>query len=228
MKIEYGPREKLEKYGIQSLDDKELLAILIKTGSKDEPVLELSEKILKEVTSLSNLNDYTFEELMMFKGIGKAKAMTIISAIELSNRIRKQYKNTKTIRTLRDEVIYLKDDFYGLSNERIVILYLNPAFKIISKQIINSFSFNSSYFTINEILKRALKLNSTNIIIAHNHPSGSTEPSVDDKKTLNNLENKLNEFNINLFDSLILTDEYYYSMKYSIMPHKIIESWFLC
>ena len=105
-----------------------------------------------------------------------------------------------------------------------MILYLNPAFKVISKQIINSFSFNSAYFTINEVLKRALKLNSTNIIIAHNHPGGSTEPSVEDKKTLNNLENKLNEFNINLFDSLILTDEYYYSMKYSIMPHKIIDS----
>ena len=101
MKIEYGPREKLEKYGIQSLDDKELLAILIKTGSKDEPVLELSEKILKEVTSLSNLNDYTFEELMMFKGIGKAKAMTIVSALELGTRIRKQYIEIKVLQTTK-------------------------------------------------------------------------------------------------------------------------------
>lgn len=223
MKLEFGPREKLEEKGIKSLDNKELLAILIKTGSKELNVIDLCDKILKEVNSLSNLNDYTFEELMTFNGIGKAKAMTIISALELSNRIRDERRNIKSIRTIKDEVNYLKNDFYNQANEKIIILYLSSSLKIISKQVIASFSINSSFFNIKEILKRALKLNAIYITISHNHPSGNPNPSVEDKKTINNLEKKLLEFGIELYDSLIFTDDYYYSMKYSIEPHKIEE-----
>ncbi len=223
MKLEFGPREKLEEKGIKSLDNKELLAILIKTGSKELNVIDLCDKILKEVNSLSNLNDYTFEELMTFNGIGKAKAMTIISALELSNRIRDERRNIKSIRTIKDEVNYLKNDFYNQANEKIIILYLSSSLKIISKQVIASFSINSSFFNIKEILKRALKLNAIYITISHNHPSGNPNPSIEDKKTINNLEKKLLEFGIELYDSLIFTDDYYYSMKYSIEPHKIEE-----
>ena len=223
MRIINGPREKLEEKGIKSLDDKELLAVLIKTGSKDTSVLDLCDKILKEVNSLSNLNDYTFEELMTFNGIGKAKAMTIICAIELSNRIRNERRNIKSLRTVRDEVDYLRNDFYNLTYEKIIILYLNSSLKIISKQTISSISINSSFFNYKEVLKRALKLNAIYITISHNHPSGITSPSIEDKKTINNLEKKLSEFGIGLYDSLIFTDDYYFSMKYSIEPHKIEE-----
>ena len=223
MKLEFGPREKLEEKGVKSLDNKELLAILIKTGSKELNVIDLCDKILNEVNSLSNLNDYTFEELMTFNGIGKAKAMTIISALELSNRIRDERRNIKSIRTIKDEVNYLKNDFYNQASEKIIILYLSSSLKIISKQVITSFSINSSFFSIKEILKRALKLNAIYITISHNHPSGNPNPSVEDKKTINNLEKKLLEFGIELYDSLIFTDDYYYSMKYSIEPHKIEE-----
>ena len=223
MKLEFGPREKLEEKGIKALDNKELLAILIKTGSKELNVIDLCDKILNEVNSLSNLNDYTFEELMTFNGIGKAKAMTIISALELSNRIRDERRNIKSIKTIKDEVNYLKNDFYNQANEKIIILYLSSSLKIISKQVITSFSINSSFFNIKEILKRALKLNAIYITISHNHPSGNPNPSVEDKKTINNLEKKLLEFGIELYDSLIFTDDYYYSMKYSIEPHKIEE-----
>ena len=123
MKLEFGPREKLEEKGIKSLDNKELLAILIKTGSKELNVIDLCDKILKEVNSLSNLNDYTFEELMTFNGIGKAKAMTIISALELSNRIRDERRNIKSIRTIKDEVNYLKNDFYNQTSEKIFFIF---------------------------------------------------------------------------------------------------------
>ena len=117
----------------------------------------------------------------------------------------------------------LKNDFYNQASEKIIILYLSSSLKIISKQVITSFSINSSFFSIKEILKRALKLNAIYITISHNHPSGNPNPSVEDKKTINNLEKKLLEFGIELYDSLIFTDDYYYSMKYSIEPHKIEE-----
>ncbi|MBP5342630.1 DNA repair protein RadC [bacterium] len=221
MKLEYGPREKLEKNGIHALEDKELLAILIKTGSKNEKVLELSERILREISSLKSLTDYSYEELMTFTGIGKAKAMTIVSALELGTRIRKQYIECRSLKTINDEINYLKDDFINENTEKIIIIYLNASLKIISKQTINSTSINSVYFDIKDILKRAIKLNAVYIIISHNHPSGDINPSLEDIKTVKRLENKLNEFQISLYDSLIFTDEYYYSMKYSLEPHKL-------
>lgn len=226
MKISYGPREKLEEKGISSLSDEEILAILIKTGSKTENVLELSKRILDEIDSPQILSDYTFQELMQFKGIGRAKAMTICCSIELSNRIRKRNKNLKSIKTSKDVIEYCIDDFLGLTFEKVDIIFLNSNLKILSKHQINNGVFNKAYLDTREILKRSLKLNASFIVIVHNHPGGSAIPSLEDRDTLNKLEELLNNFDITIYDSIIVTDYTYFSMKYSIKENTI--DWLKC
>jgi len=221
MKLTTGPRERIKKYGIQSLEDYELIAILLKTGSLDKNVIELSKDILDEIISLKTLNDYKYEEFLKFKGIGDAKAMTLCAALELSNRIKKIDHNIKTIRTVYDEILLLKDDFYNLSKERLIIVFLDSSLKVLSKQLMQEGRQDSVVIDVKEILKRALKLNSTIIITAHNHPSGQEEPSNGDIKAYNALERKMKEFEIDIFDHLIFTNETYLSIKYGKKPKSL-------
>ena len=221
MKLTNGPREKLEKLGIKSLTNEELIAILIKTGTKNETVLDLSKRILSDIDTLNLLNDYSYEELMSYKGLGKAKAMTIVCAIELGNRIRYEKYNRNQIKSVKDEVDYIKNDFIDNSYEKIIVVYLSHNNYIISKQIFESESKIMIRLDINAIIKKSLRLNAFSVVIAHNHPDNVCLPSKEDVLTINNLKNKLNELEIELFDSLIFTDNEYYSMIYSVEPRRL-------
>jgi len=216
MKMEYGPREKIVEKGVKSLKDYELLAVLLQTGNRQENVIELSKRILSESASLRELNDYTLEELMAYEGIGKTKALTIISALELSNRLRTKKIYIKKITTPKDAFDYLYNDYLNINNEKVIIIYLDPKLCIISKQVLTIGGFDRAVIDYKEILARGLKLKSSFVIIAHNHPSGDITPSKEDVYTINELERKLNEFGIALFDSIIISDDDYYSMKYGL------------
>lgn len=211
MKLKDGPREKLEEFGVKCLKDEELLAILLKTGNKNESVLDLSRRILNDAVSIKNLNDYSFEELMVFKGIGKAKAMTIVSALELSKRLDGKTEKPKYIKCPRDIFTYLKDDYKGLEKERLIVLYLDSSYKVVYKYLAGDGNFNSIILDEKEIVKRALKLNAVSVCLAHNHPSGLLYPSLEDENVTESLKRRLLFFNIDLFDHLIITDDDYYS-----------------
>ncbi len=221
MKIQNGPREKLEKYGIKSLTNEELIAILLKTGTKNESVIELSKRILFDIDNLNILSDYSFEEFMTYKGLGKAKAMTLVSAIELGNRIRYEKFNRKQIKSVKDEVDFLKNDYIENLYEKVIVVFLTHNNYIISKRSYDSFSKNKVNVDINSIIKKSLRLNASSVIISHNHPDNNCLPSKEDVITINRLKQKLNELDIDLFDSIIFTDNEYYSMVYSVEPRRI-------
>lgn len=219
MKIVEGPREKLFKYGAESLSDAELLAILIKTGNKQNNVLELAEQILDDLTSVSCLKDCTCSELMKYEGIGLMKASTIVCSMELSKRIESRPYQSSYIRTPRDLFEFLKDDMKGLTQETLYAVYLATDLHIIAKIKLFQGTIDSVRIDAREIIKRALKLNSTTVCLAHNHPSGSPRPSEEDLKSTKYAEDKLNYFNLVLFDHIIIGEKGYYSIKYGI-EHK--------
>lgn len=216
MKLSLGPREKLLKYGVESLTDEELLAILIATGNKKENVIDLSKRILEEISSIDFLLDTTIDELMKFDGIGLKKASIIISAMELNKRIQDKKVNFKRIMVPRELYEYVKNDFIGLYGENLFAIYLNSNFQVLSK--IKLFTGSNDQITLDsrEIIKRALKLNSYFVCLVHNHPSGSLYPSEEDLKYTSNIESKLAYLNLKLFDHLIVTSAGYYSIRYDI------------
>lgn len=212
--IKDGPREKLEKYGVSVLKDEELLAILLKTGSKKEDVISLSKRVLEECISLKNLLDYSYHDLMVFDGIGKCKAMTIISSLELSRRLLIKDNKRKLIRCPKDIYNLIKDDYINLTIERFSIIYLDTNYSVIYIKTIDG-TFNKVIFDDRDIIKKAIKLNAISICLCHNHPGGNINPSIEDLESTEMLESKLIYLGIELFDHIIISNDEYYSIKYS-------------
>lgn len=174
-KIDF-PREKLEKYGPGKLTDGELLALLLGSGIKGLNVLRLAKKILKLIEKIGT-EKITFEMLMKEKGLGKAKSAQIIALLVLGKRL---YKKGKT------EVLNPKDtwklcaDFRDSKREHFVAFYLDTQETLIERQIISIGTLDASLVHPRELFEPALSLRAGSIIVAHNHPSGSLEPSVAD------------------------------------------------
>lgn len=207
------PREKLLKYGKENLTDSELLAILLKTGTKGENVCDLAIRVLKELESLEGLKDISIEALTKIKGIGKAKALELLALSELSKRIYyKKGPNIKEKYTTPDS-IYEKNKylFDNLKQEHFYCLYLNSKKELIERKLLFMGTLNKSVVHPREIFKEAYKLSASSIVCMHNHPSGNLTPSREDINLTNALIN-LGQINgIPVIDHLIITDEGYYS-----------------
>lgn len=201
------PREKLMLRGVQSLSDAELLAILLRTGTKGRSVIQLSQELLKKYGELNSLTIQTHAALKNFSGIGKDKASTLIAAFEISRRIdsqKKWFSNKKIsspedvanifIPLLRDEV---KEKFY--------VVCLNSANRIIKFELISIGNLNSSVVHPREVFKVAIENNSANIILLHNHPSGNTEPSQEDIAITKKMIESGKILDIEVFDHLIIS-----------------------
>jgi len=210
MKEELRPREKLLNNGVESLSIDELIAIILKTGSKSKSVKDLS---LEVVNLVDNLEDIKIESLTNIKGIGKVKAIELIASIELGKRIflnknnetRKRYKNSKSI---YEDMKYL---FYNKKQEYFYCLYFNNRNELIERKLLFMGTINRSIVHPREIFKEAYLQSASGIICMHNHPTGDITPSKEDVYFTKNLVElgKMND--IRILDHIIVSDNDYYS-----------------
>jgi DNA repair protein RadC len=208
------PRERLVQDGPASLSNHELLAILLRTGSKEESVLQLANRLLTQFEGLRMLKDATIEELTSMKGIGQTKAIQIMAALELGRRMgRLQYDDRYVIRSPEDGAKYVMEDMRFLSQEHFVCLYLNTKNQVLHRQTIFIGSLNASIVHPREVYKEAFRRSAASIICIHNHPSGDPSPSKEDIEVTKRLSECGKIIGIELLDHLIIGDQKYVSLK---------------
>ncbi|GET26944.1 DNA repair protein RadC [Prolixibacter sp. NT017] len=211
--VEDRPREKLLYRGLASLSDAELIAILIGSGNSEETAVELSRRILGTVkNNLNALGKLDVEALKKFKGIGEAKAITVIAALELGRR-RNQSEalKAKQVTSSRDAAEFLQPVMGDLSHEEFWLILLNRHNKIIHYERISQGGLTGTVIDVRLILKKALEKLATSIIIAHNHPSGNLLASESDRKITKQMKEAAKLMEIPLLDHLIITQNGYYS-----------------
>jgi len=206
------PREKLLLKGGQALSDAELIAILIGSGTPGESAVDIGKSILKSAANnLNELGKLSVKDLMKFKGIGEAKAITIVAALELSKRRRvAEVKEKEKIAGSKDVYEYFHH-LADLRSEEFWVMYLNRANKIISAQKISQGGITGTVADTRIIFKNALDHFACGIILCHNHPSGNLTPSDEDKTLTKKLKQAGQLLDINTLDHLIISDAGYYS-----------------
>lgn len=208
------PREKLYSFGPSSLTDYELLAIILRTGTRDKSVIDISIELLKYLNTINNLQNITIEELLEFKGIGKTKAIELLATIELGKRIT-NYQNDKTfIKGTNDTYNYLKSKLSHLEQEHFVAIFLSPNNEIITDKIISIGTTTSTIANPKDVIKYALKYSAYAIIVAHNHPTGNVSPSKHDIDFTIDLEKACRIVDIILIDHVIIGKNNYFSFKH--------------
>lgn len=206
------PRERLLKNGVSSLSDEELLAILIKTGTKSKSAINLALEVLVLYEKLENFRDVTISRLMTIKGIGRVKAIEIAAAIEFGRRVYKEKAVCKK-RLCNSMDIYLdsKHLFYGKKQECFYCLYFNNKQELIERKLLFMGTINRSVVHPREVFKEAYLTSASSIVCMHNHPSGDTKPSREDIIFTKSLI-KIGEINgIPVVDHIIVGDNSYYS-----------------
>lgn len=206
------PREKFELKGGASLSKAELLAILIGSGNADENAVQLMQRVLTDChDSLRQVGQLSVEELCRYKGIGPAKAITILAACELSARRLSEAHNVVRVTQASDIFRYFHPILRDLPHEESHLLMLNQRLQVIGSQLIGRGGITGTVVDVRLILKKALLANATHIALCHNHPSGQLRPSQEDDKLTSELKRASDLMRITLIDHLIVTDEGYYS-----------------
>lgn len=208
------PRERLIRQGAGSLSNQELIAILLRTGTKEESVLMIANRILKSFDKIQDLKDANVEEMMAVKGVGQAKAVQILAAVEIGKRISRKHSDGRyVIKSPEDAAAYLMTDMSSLVQEHFVVLFLNVKNEVLHKQTIFIGSLNSSIVHPREIFREAVKRSAASIICAHNHPSGNPSPSPEDIEVTKRLVEAGSIIGIELLDHLIIGDHRFISLK---------------
>ena len=207
------PREKLLAQGRRTLSDAELIAILIGSGSRTETAVELSRRILASLDNdLEKLGKLSVSELSKFKGIGEAKAISIISALELGRRRRESSTSRPDqISSSRDVYELLRRQFSDLNHEEFWIVLLNRSNKVLSRYLISKGGQAGTIADPKIIFQTALENHSASIILSHNHPSGNLKPSQADLRLTRKLKDAGDLLDISVLDHLIFTDSGYLS-----------------
>lgn len=207
------PREKLRDKGKTVLSDAELLAILIGSGNREESAVDLCKRILASVdNNLNALGKLTIKQLMSFKGIGEAKAISIVGALELGRRRRLEDAISLEKITSSKTVFETMQPIVGeLPHEEFWILYLNNSNKIIKKNQLSKGGITGTLVDVRLVLKTALEYGATSLILCHNHPSGALKPSQADKDITQKLKKGAQSLDIKVLDHLIITEQSYFS-----------------
>lgn len=205
------PRERLKNIGPENISDKELLAIILKTGTKDKSVNDLAIDILKKY-HLEDLKEISINSLLNIKGIGEVKAIEIIAAIELGKRI--YLKKNKSLKRLDNpSLIYehTKYLFYDLKQEYFYCLFFNNKQELLGEKLLFKGTINKSITHPREIFKEAYRLSASSIVCIHNHPSNDVSPSREDIDFTNKLVSLGSLQGIPIIDHLIVGNEGFYS-----------------
>jgi len=207
------PREKYRSKGPNSLSDAELIAILLRTGSGDESVLDLSKRILVNCNnSLHNLANMPLKELMKIYGIGEVKAITIKAAFDIGTRIRVEaVTRKKKIKSTSDLVELMQDKIANIPHEEFWAVFVSQSSAILGMEIIGKGGLTSTSVDVRMIMKSALELRATGILLCHNHPSGNVKPSNQDINITSQIKDAAALLNISVLDHLIINDDKYYS-----------------
>lgn len=210
------PYEKCEKYGPQVLSDAELLAVIIRTGSKNERSIDLAARVLNYNSAnpgLIGLNYMNMKELMSIRGIGRVKAIQLLCVTELSKRMAKQTRQDR-MQFVNPELVanYYMEDLRHLQQEKVVLLMLDTKSKMIKEMEMTSGTVNASLLSPREIFLNALKYEAVNLILLHNHPSGDPTPSREDIHSTKRIREAGNLIGIKLMDHIIIGDNRYISL----------------
>ena len=206
------PREKMMSKGAQALTNAELLAILIGSGSGDDSAVSLMQKVLASYgDSLDRVGRLSVEELCHFKGIGPAKAITILAACELGRRRAVEQPERRQVRSAAQVYDYFYPLMRDLAVEEFHVLLLNQSAIVIDSVRIGVGGLTETAVDVRVILREALLKRATGLILCHNHPSGNLRPSVHDDRPTGQLREAVRFLNLNLADHVIFTDNGYYS-----------------
>lgn len=207
------PREKLAALGAEALSNAELLAILIGSGSPDESAVDLMKKVLSGCNNnLNTMGKMSIQDLMKYKGIGEAKAITILAACELGKRRqREQPEERPDLGTATRIYNYLHPRMQDLDVEESWLLLMNQNYKLIKSMCLSHGGITETAVDIRLIIKEAVLCNATILAIAHNHPSGSLRPCKDDDQLTQAVKQACNTMRIHFLDHIIITDGSYYS-----------------
>lgn len=207
------PREKYAKGGANALSDAELIAILLRTGNPNDSAVELAKKLLSQSgNSLNTLSGKSLRELSQVKGIGQAKAISLLSAFEIGNRIRaEKVEQCRQIRSSLDVVNLMQDKIANLDHEEFWTIFLNQANRILSITQISKGGITDTPVDTRIIMQQAVLHKATQIILCHNHPSGSVTPSRADIRLTEKLRKAAELMDILLVDHLILHRQQYFS-----------------
>ncbi|MBK9939649.1 MAG: DNA repair protein RadC [Chitinophagaceae bacterium] len=207
------PREKLLLNGAENLSNSELLAILIHNGSKEKTAVDLAKEILKlGKDNLGELGKLSIKELMKIKGIGEAKAITIAAALELGRRRQAAVPLEKLAVSSSDDIAhFLQAKLKDYRHEVFAVLFLNRANKINHFEIISEGGITGTVADPRVILRKALEEDAVNIILCHNHPSGSLKPSRADEQLTAKIKEAARYLDITVLDHIIVSEDGYYS-----------------
>lgn len=207
------PREKMIAKGADALSNAELLAIIIGSGNVNETAVQLTQRLLNSIENrLEKLYQMPYETLLDWKGVGPAKAVKIKAAVEIAKRMQFQPK-TSTPKCSTSYAAYscIQEDFLALGHEEFWVMYLNQQCRLLKKSCLIKGGIAQSTVDIRLLLKRALELGATAIIVAHNHPSGELTPSTADKQITEKIKTAARHLDIRLLDHLILSEKGYFS-----------------
>jgi DNA repair protein RadC len=207
------PREKLLTHGPAHLSDSELIAILLHHGTKDKSAVDLAKEIIHlGKNNLNELGKLTVKELMKIKGVGEAKAITIIAALEIGRRRQAgTYLQKQVMVTSGDFANYMQALFQDHNHEVFAVAFLNQSNKINHIEIISQGGITGTVADPRIILKKALEENAVSIVLCHNHPSGSLRPSRQDEEMTRKIKEAAAYFDIKVLDHIIVSDAGYFS-----------------
>ena len=208
------PRARLTKEGVEALSNQELLAILLRTGTRQASVFEIAQKVLSNLSSLTDLKKMTLQELQSLSGIGRVKAIELQAMIELGHRIHKhETLEMESIISSQKLAKKMQQDLGHKKQEHLVALYLNTQNQIIHQQTIFIGSATRSIAEPREILHYAIKHMATSLILVHNHPSGAVVPSRNDDQVTKLVKEACELMGIVLLDHLIVSHSSYFSYR---------------
>ena len=215
--VDERPRERLVKYGVESLSLQELLSLIFGRGVKGESVINISQKLISIFGSLGKLSEGSIEELKKVKGLGLAKACQLKACFEIARRLKKEEgvnKNKSTIiKSPKNIFPLLKEKIINFHKEYFMVVSLDNRNKVINIDVVSIGTLNSSLIHPRETFEVAIKNHAAGIIICHNHPSGELRPSKDDLVVTQNLVKAGKLLGIEVADHLIITKDSYFSFK---------------
>ena len=210
---EEKPRERLLKYGAENLSNEELLAIILRTGTKKYNVKELANNILCNFNDIKNMKNIRINNLLTIEGMGKIKAIELVASIELGKRVYEEdnYKELISLTNPKTIIKYFNNLFKNKKQEYFYVIYLDSKAKYIDKKLLYKGTLNNSLVHPRDIFKEAYLLSSCSFICIHNHPSGDATPSEEDINTTKNLKQIGLLHGIKLIDHIIIGKNNYYS-----------------
>ena len=206
------PRERFLKYGPEAMSDAELFAIILRTGTKNENVLEVANKIIAE-HRIDRLFDCSIKELRKIKGIGQIKAIELLTIAELAKRYNNFKREIKHIKSAKDVFDLFHERLKDEKQENFIVLMLNSKNYIIGEHLVSKGILDASIVHPREIFKPAIKNSCSKIILVHNHPSGDSKPSEEDEETTEKLIEAGALLGIKVLDHIIIGTDNYWSWK---------------